>query len=94
MLSKLYIKNYILISELEIDLSKGFTTITGETGAGKSILLGAVSLITGQRADTNVLLDKEQKCIVEGSFEISNFALQNLFVVDFLFQCYLFFLKQ
>jgi len=79
MLSKLYIKNYILISELEIDLSKGFTTITGETGAGKSILLGAVSLITGQRADTNVLLDKEQKCIVEGSFEISNFALENLF---------------
>ena len=79
MLSKLYIKNYILISELEIDLSKGFTTITGETGAGKSILLGAVSLITGQRADTNVLLNKEQKCIVEGYFDIADFNLQNLF---------------
>ncbi len=79
MLSKLYIKNYILISELEIDLNKGFTTITGETGAGKSILLGAVSLITGQRADTNVLLNKEQKCIVEGFFDVSDFNLQKLF---------------
>ena len=79
MLSKLYIKNYILISELEIDLNKGFTTITGETGAGKSILLGAVSLITGKRADTNVLLDKDKKCIVEANFNISDFNLENLF---------------
>jgi DNA repair protein RecN (Recombination protein N) len=79
MLNKLYIKNYILISELEIELNNGFTTITGETGAGKSILLGALSLITGKRADTNVLLDKEQKCVVEGTFEIEKFNLQNLF---------------
>ena len=79
MLNKLYIKNYILISELEINFIDGFSTITGETGAGKSILLGAVSLITGQRADTKVLLDKEQKCIVEGHFDIEKFNLQKLF---------------
>jgi len=68
MIQSLYIKNYVLIDELEMQFSDGFTTITGETGAGKSILMGALSLILGQRADTSVLKLKGAKCIVEGSF--------------------------
>lgn len=70
MLSQLYIRNYILISELELNLQPGFTAITGETGAGKSILIGALSLILGKRADTDVLLDKSKKCIIEGRFDL------------------------
>ena len=68
MLVKLYIRNYALIKELDIELENGLTIITGETGAGKSILLGALSLILGTRADTSALLDKNEKCIVEGTF--------------------------
>lgn len=68
MIQSLYIRNYLLIDHLELDFSSGFITITGETGAGKSILMGALSLILGQRADTSVLKLKETKCIVEGSF--------------------------
>lgn len=79
MLRHLSIKNYILIKELELDFSGGFTAITGETGAGKSILLGALSLILGKRADTSALQDKEQKCIIEGTFDIQNNDLQNFF---------------
>src|SRR6185295_6900557 len=67
-LRKLFIQNYVLIDSLELDLNKGLTIITGETGAGKSILLGALSLILGERADKNVLLDKDRKCVVEGTF--------------------------
>ncbi len=69
MLRSLSISNYAIIRELKIGFSPGLTTITGETGAGKSILLGALSLILGQRADTASLLDKESKCIVEGIFD-------------------------
>lgn len=72
MILSLYIKNYVLIDELEMQFSNGFTTITGETGAGKSILMGALSLILGQRADTSVLKLKDSKCIVEGSFMPGN----------------------
>ncbi|MBE0653881.1 MAG: AAA family ATPase, partial [Bacteroidales bacterium] len=68
MLNSLYIRNYAIIRELEIGFQKGFSTITGETGAGKSILLGALSLILGRRADLSVLQNKEEKCIIEGSF--------------------------
>jgi DNA repair protein RecN (Recombination protein N) len=68
MIQSLYIRNYLLIDHLELDFSRGFITITGETGAGKSILMGALSLILGQRADTSVLKLKDAKCIVEGSF--------------------------
>ena len=70
MLVKLYVRNYALISELDIELENGLTIITGETGAGKSILLGALSMILGTRADTSVLLNKNEKCIVEGVFTI------------------------
>ncbi|HNW56396.1 MAG TPA: DNA repair protein RecN [Bacteroidales bacterium] len=70
MLVKLIVQNYALIKELDIDFKNGLTIITGETGAGKSILLGALSLILGSRADAAVLLNKDEKCIVEGFFKI------------------------
>lgn len=70
MISNLKIRNYALIENLEIGFRSGYITITGETGAGKSILMGALSLILGQRADTTVLLKKDAKCIVEGQFRI------------------------
>jgi len=79
MLQQLRIQNYVLIDDLEMNVSKGLTIITGETGAGKTILLGALSLILGQRADTSVLRDKSKKCIIEGFFDISNYRLQDFF---------------
>lgn len=79
MLRKLSIQNYALIDELEISFSENLNTITGETGAGKSILLGALSLIVGARADTSVLQDKTKKCVVEGLFNIADHALKVFF---------------
>ena len=80
MLVKLFVQNYALIKELDVELENGLTIITGETGAGKSILLGALSLILGTRADTTVLLDKNEKCIVEGTFRIEEYDLNEFFV--------------
>ena len=74
MLKKLFVQNYALIESLEIDFSSGFSVITGETGSGKSILLGALSLILGERADHKVLFNKDHKCIIEGFFS-SNEAI-------------------
>ena len=82
MLLKLAIENYALIEELEIDFSAGFSVITGETGAGKSILLGALSLILDQRADTNVLLDPLRKCMVEGTFRVDGYNLKEFFATN------------
>lgn len=79
MLVKLFVRNYALIKELDIELENGLTIITGETGAGKSILLGALSLILGNRADSTVLLDKDEKCIVEGTFRIEDYDLNEFF---------------
>lgn len=79
MLSALQIKNYALIEELNINFDEGFSIITGETGAGKSILLGALSLILGQRADTGVLRNSDKKAVVEGTFKISNYNLKSFF---------------
>jgi DNA repair protein RecN (Recombination protein N) len=79
MLRKLFVNNYALIDELNIDFTSGLSIITGETGSGKSILLGAMALILGQRADTSVLQDKTRKCIVEGEFEISGYGLEDFF---------------
>jgi len=79
MLCNLVVENYALISKLEIDFRQGLTIITGETGAGKSILLGALSLILGKRADTAVLLDKNRKCLVEGTFNIARYGLESFF---------------
>ena len=78
-MQRLYIKNYALIDELEIRFSGHFTIITGETGAGKSILLGALGLVAGNRADTQVLQDSEAKCVVEGEFVIKGLNLQAFF---------------
>lgn len=79
MLQSLSIKNYALIDSLELKPSAGLSMITGETGAGKSIMLGAVGLLLGNRADTKVLLHKDQKCIVEGIFEIGAYGLESFF---------------
>jgi DNA repair protein RecN (Recombination protein N) len=80
MLIKLFVQNYALIRELDVEFENGLTIITGETGAGKSILLGALSLILGTRADSSVLLDKNEKCIVEGTFRIEEYELNELFI--------------
>ncbi len=79
MLSHLSIENYALIQKLEIDFNKGLSVITGETGTGKSIVLGALALILGKRADTQVLFEKNKKCIIEGSFLIKNYGLKGFF---------------
>jgi|TARA_B110000977_G_scaffold3501_1_gene4839 DNA repair protein RecN (Recombination protein N) len=79
MLSKIKIKNYALINKLEVSFDKGFSSITGETGAGKSIILGALGLTLGQRVDTTVLKDTESKCIIETWFNIKNLNLNSFF---------------
>jgi len=79
MLKHLSIQNYALIDKLEVDFSDGLTIITGETGAGKSILLGALGLIAGSRADAQSLQDKTKKCIVEASFNIKDYSLKDFF---------------
>lgn len=79
MLQTLIIQNYALIDNLQVGFKPGFSTITGETGAGKSIIMGALSLILGQRADIAFLKNKEKKCIIEGFFSINNNQLRNYF---------------
>ena len=79
MLVSISVTNYALIKEVRLDFSDGFTVITGETGAGKSILLGALGLITGKRADTSAIGDPSLKCIVEGVFDISDYNLVSFF---------------
>ncbi len=79
MLRSLQIDNYVLISSLEIQFNQGMSVITGETGAGKSIIMGALSLILGNRADTSVLFDKNKKCFVEAVFDVDNLNLQPFF---------------
>ncbi|WP_055436513.1 DNA repair protein RecN [Lacinutrix algicola] len=82
MLTSLSIKNYALIDHLQVDFNNGFTIITGETGAGKSILLGGLSLILGKRADLTSLRDKETKCIIEANFDVTNYKLEKLFKAE------------
>jgi DNA repair protein RecN (Recombination protein N) len=81
LLKQLTIKNFALIEELEASFSSGMTCITGETGAGKSILLGGLSLVLGKRADLSSLLDPSKKCVVEASFQIQEYNLEHLFDV-------------
>ncbi len=86
MLQQLSIKNYALIEESTIHFPEGYVVITGETGAGKSILLGALGLVLGNRADSDALFDKTKKCVVEALFNISNLQLEELFAthdIDF-----------
>ncbi|MEW4924208.1 DNA repair protein RecN [Algibacter sp. 2305UL17-15] len=82
MLTSLTIKNYALIDHLQVDFNDGFTIITGETGAGKSILLGGLSLILGKRADLSSLKDTAKKCIIEAIFNVSNYNLKSLFEAE------------
>jgi DNA repair protein RecN (Recombination protein N) len=79
MLKNLTIKNYALIQELEIQPDSGLNIVTGETGAGKSIMLGALGLLMGNRADVKALFNEEEKCIVEGTFDLSKHSLQDFF---------------
>lgn len=79
MLSSLHISNYVLIESLDINFETGFSVITGETGAGKSILLGAVELLLGQRADSKILREGADKCVVEGRFNLTGYGLRPLF---------------
>ena len=79
MLQKLSISNYALIASLSVDFDNGFTAITGETGAGKSILLGALGFVLGNRADSNILFDETKKCVVEASFTFNNDRLRYFF---------------
>lgn len=79
MITSLSIKNYALIEKLAIDFSKGFSIITGETGAGKSIILGAIGLVLGKRADLTSLKNKEEKCVIEAQFEIGKYNLKDFF---------------
>ena len=79
MLTHLTIRNYALIRHLEMEPGPGLNAITGETGAGKSIMLGAIGLLLGNRADTRVLLDQQGKCITEGVFQIGEYGLEEIF---------------
>ena len=79
MITSLAIKNYALIEDIRVDLNAGLTIITGETGAGKSIILGALALILGKRADLSSVKDPLKKCIIEGHFTIKNYKLQHIF---------------
>jgi len=79
MLRQLYIKNFTLIDELDIELHAGFSVITGETGAGKSIILGAIGLLLGQRADSKSIKQGADKCVIEAHFDLSRYNLQPLF---------------
>lgn len=87
MITSLLIKNYALIEELSINFSKDFSIITGETGAGKSIILGALGLVLGKRADLTSLKKKEEKCVIEAHFDISKYNLRSFFEAnDFDFE--------
>ena len=90
MLKQLQISNYALIDQLEVSFNQGFNVITGETGAGKSILLGALGFALGDRADTSVLFDKDKKCVVEAHFELNDNNLRPFFEqndLDFETEC-------
>jgi DNA repair protein RecN (Recombination protein N) len=79
MLTRLAVSNYALISKLTVDFTAGLNSVTGETGAGKSIILGALGLILGNRADLSVLKNQDEKCIVEGTFEVGSYNLESFF---------------
>ena len=80
MLKNLRIKDFVLIQNLDIDFQPGFTVLTGETGAGKSIILGAISLLLGGRADSKMINKNASKCFVEGWFDISGLNLESFFI--------------
>jgi DNA repair protein RecN (Recombination protein N) len=84
MITSLSIENFALIEKLSVKFTDGFSVITGETGAGKSILLGALGLVLGKRADLSSLKNKEEKCIIEANFQIKNYNLKSFFEANHL----------
>src|SRR5689334_15997697 len=82
MLQKLHIQNYAIIDQIDIDFSGKLNIITGETGAGKSILMGALSLVLGERADTSVLMNRDKKCFIEGFFSVDDKQSVKDFLAD------------
>ncbi len=79
MLKQLYIRNFTLIDELNITFNSGFSVITGETGAGKSIILGAIGLLLGQRADLKVIKSGKDKCVIEAHFDLRKYDMDSFF---------------
>ena len=79
MLASLSIKNYALIENLKVDFKEGLSIITGETGAGKSILMGGLALVLGKRADTSLVYDKAKKCVIEAEFQVGSYHLESFF---------------
>ena len=79
MLQSIHIQNYALIDRLDIDFTSGFSVITGETGAGKSIILGAIGLLLGQRADVKAIKNGASKCVVEAKFRIATYDMEAFF---------------
>lgn len=79
MLKSLFIQNFVLIDSLDIQFDNGFSVITGETGAGKSIILGALSLVLGQRADGKSIKNGSDKCVIEATFDVSKYQLEEFF---------------
>ena len=92
MIRSLYIQNYALIEQLDITFENGFSVITGETGAGKSIMLGALALLLGQRADSKAIRQGAAKCVIEARFDLANVPIQQFFfdnALDFDADCIL-----
>ena len=82
MLHRLYISNFTLIDQISIDLENGFTIVTGQTGAGKSIILGALSLVLGKRAESDLLFDASKKCIIESEFSTRSKSVKHFLKVN------------
>lgn len=87
MLKSIIIKNFALVESVEVDFSSGFSVITGETGAGKSVFLGAIAMMLGQRSDTKAIREGADRCVIEGHFDISSFALEGFFADNDLDYC-------
>ena len=79
MIKSLYISDYALLKNVSIDFTDGFTVVSGETGAGKSILLGGLSLVLGRRADLSQINNTSKKCVIEATFDIARYDLKSLF---------------
>ena len=79
MLKSLFIQNFVLIDNLDIRFDRGFSVITGETGAGKSIILGSLTLVLGQRADVKSIKQGADKCVIEAVFDVSKYQLESFF---------------
>ena len=79
MISHLHIENYALIEQLDLDLYQGFSVITGETGAGKSIIIGAIGLLLGQRADSKAIKAGASRCVIEATFDVSGYGMEEFF---------------